>query len=147
VADLQVGHPGVNLTRLPALPHRGHTLAGDALREKPGGEMQTKVGDNSLALLLRMSGHDVQVAQDGPMALGMAAALRPDIVLLDIGLPGMDGYELARRIRELPELGGVQLIAVTGRGQEADRQAAEAAGFHSFITKPVDPEELARLLT
>jgi hypothetical protein len=93
-----------------------------------------------------MSGHDVQVAQDGPMALDMAAAFRPDIVLLDIGLPGMDGYELARRIRELPELGGVQLIAVTGRGQEADRQAAAAAGFHSFITKPVDPEELARLL-
>jgi hypothetical protein len=101
----------------------------------------------SLAMLLRMSGHDVQVAQDGPMALGMAAALRPDIVLLDIGLPGMDGYELARRIRELPELGGVQLIAVTGHGQEADRQAATAAGFHSFITKPVDPEELARLLS
>ena len=101
----------------------------------------------SLAMLLRMSGHDVQVAQDGPMALGMAAAFRPDIVLLDIGLPGMDGYELARRIRELPELGGVQLIAVTGRGQEADRQAAAAAGFHAFITKPVDPEELARLLS
>nr|WP_156901431.1 PAS domain S-box protein [Azohydromonas australica] len=101
----------------------------------------------SMAMLLRMSGHDVQVAQDGPMALGMAAALRPDFVLLDIGLPGMDGYELARRIRELPELGRVQLIAVTGRGQEADRQTAAAAGFHSFITKPVDPEELARLLT
>jgi hypothetical protein len=100
----------------------------------------------SMALLLRMSGHDVQVAQDGPMALGMAAAFRPDIVLLDIGLPGMDGYELARRIRELPELGSVQLIAVTGRGQEADRQAAAAAGFHAFITKPVDPEDLARLL-
>ncbi|WP_157119354.1 PAS domain S-box protein [Azohydromonas lata] len=100
----------------------------------------------SLAMLLRMSGHDVQVAQDGPMALGMAAALRPDIVLLDIGLPGMDGYELARRIRELPELGAVQLIAVTGHGREADRQAAAAAGFHAFITKPVDPEELARLV-
>lgn len=101
----------------------------------------------SLALLLRMSGHDVQVAQDGPMALGMAAALRPDIVLLDIGLPGMDGYELARRIRKLPDLGAVQLIAVTGHGGEADRQAAAAAGFHAFITKPVDPEELARLLS
>ena len=101
----------------------------------------------SLAMLLRMSGHDVQVAQDGPMALSMAAALRPDIVLLDIGLPGMDGYELARRIRELPELAAVQLIAVTGHGREADRQAAAAAGFHAFITKPVDPEALARLLS
>lgn len=101
----------------------------------------------SMALLLRMSGHDVEVAQDGPTALGVAAAFRPDIVLLDIGLPGMDGYELARRIRELPELGAVHLIAVTGYGREADRQAAAVAGFHSFITKPVDPEEVARLLS
>jgi PAS domain S-box-containing protein len=100
----------------------------------------------SMALLLRMSGHDVQVAQDGPMALGMAAAFRPDIVLLDIGLPGMDGYELARRIRELPELGSVQLIAVIRHEQEADRQTAAAAGFHAFITKPADPQELARLV-
>ncbi|WP_445661322.1 PAS domain S-box protein [Azohydromonas aeria] len=101
----------------------------------------------SLALLLRMSGHDVEVAQDGPMALRTAAAFRPNVVLLDIGLPGMDGYELARRIRELPKLGGVRLIAVTGHGQQADRQAAAAAGLHSFITKPVEPEELARLLS
>ncbi|WP_157270877.1 hybrid sensor histidine kinase/response regulator [Azohydromonas aeria] len=101
----------------------------------------------SLALLLSMSGHDVEVAQDGPMALRTAAAFQPDVVLLDIGLPGMDGYELARRLRELPKLGGVRLIAVTGHGQQADRQAAAAAGLHSFITKPVEPEELARLLS
>jgi PAS domain S-box-containing protein len=109
------------------------------------------VGDDndaaeSTAMLLRMSGHEVQVARDGPMALGMAAASRPDIVLLDIGLSGMDGYELACRIRELPGLGGVRLLAMIGHGHEVDRQAATAAGFDSFITKPVDPEELARSL-
>jgi len=117
----------------------------------PGGKRVLVVDDNedageSLALLLEMSGHTVKVAHNGAQALAAAAAFRPDSILLDIGLPGMDGYELARRLRELPDLRNVQLIAITGYGQSADRHAAAAAGFHVHLTKPVDPEALARLI-
>jgi CheY-like chemotaxis protein len=100
----------------------------------------------SMALLLRMSGHEVTIARDGAEALTLAATLKPETVLLDIGLPGMDGYELARRLRNLPGLEQVQVVAVTGYGQEADRQAAMAAGIHLHLTKPVDSQELTRLL-
>ena len=72
--------------------------------------------------------------------------MQPDVVLMDIGLPEMDGYEVARRMRELPGLGEVQLIAVTGYGQETDKQAAVAAGFRCHLIKPVDPEELERVI-
>jgi CheY-like chemotaxis protein len=101
---------------------------------------------DSLGLVLRMSGHDVWVANEGSQALALAAAVRPDTVMLDIGLPGMDGYKVARRMRELPGLSNVRLIAVTGHGQESDRQAAAAAGFALLVTKPVDPQELSRVL-
>nr|WP_051242886.1 PAS domain S-box protein [Azohydromonas australica] len=100
----------------------------------------------SMALLLRMSGHEVSIARDGAEALTLAPSLKPESVLLDIGLPGMDGYELARRLRGLPGLEQVQVVAVTGYGQDTDRQAAVAAGIHLHLTKPVDPQELARLL-
>ena len=101
---------------------------------------------DTMTLLLQMNGHNVQMAQDGPQALALAAAMRPDVVLMDIGLPEMDGYEVARRIRELPGLGDVRLIAVTGYGQGSDKQAAVAAGFQWHLVKPVDPEELARVI-
>lgn len=100
----------------------------------------------SLALLLRLKGHEVQVAHDGPQALAAAAALRPQVAILDIGLPGMDGYEVARRLRELPALAGVRLLALTGYGQQPERQAALDAGFAQHFTKPVDPDELARCI-
>jgi CheY-like chemotaxis protein len=103
-------------------------------------------GAESLSLLLRMQGHDVRVAFDGPEALAAAATFHPQKVLLDIGLPDMDGYEVGRRLRELPGLADVQLIAVTGYGQDADRQAASAAGFAFHLTKPVDLQELSRLM-
>jgi CheY-like chemotaxis protein len=86
------------------------------------------------------------MAHDGLQALALAASMRPDVVLMDIGLPEMDGYEVARRIRELPGLADVRLIAVTGYGQETDKQAALAAGFQWHLVKPVNPEELARVI-
>ena len=101
---------------------------------------------DTMTLLLQMNGHDAQMAHDGPQALALAASMRPDIVLMDIGLPEMDGYEVARRIRQLPGLRDVQLIAVTGYGQETDKQAAVAAGFQCHLIKPVDPEELERVI-
>ncbi|HET7866687.1 MAG TPA: response regulator [Burkholderiaceae bacterium] len=99
-----------------------------------------------MARLLQLSGHSVQTAHDGLRALALAASMRPDVVLMDIGLPEMDGYEVARRIRELPGLGDVRLIAVTGYGQESDKLAALSAGFQLHLVKPVDPDELARVI-
>jgi CheY-like chemotaxis protein len=70
--------------------------------------------------------------------LQLAEGFRPDIAFVDIGLPVMDGYELAGRLRELPGLAGIRLVAVTGYGQESDRQKSQAAGFHHHLVKPVD---------
>ncbi len=100
-----------------------------------------------LAPLLAMSGHEVRTAYTGPIALEVAAAYRPDVVLLDIGLPGINGYEVARRLRQIPHLEGVKIIALTGYGQDSDRQLAKEAGFDEHLTKPVDLVEVEQLLT
>jgi signal transduction histidine kinase/DNA-binding response OmpR family regulator len=99
-----------------------------------------------MALLLRLSGHEVRTAHDGPSALGAVDAFRPELVLLDIGLPRMDGYEVARRLRARPELAALRLVAITGYGQEEDRQRCKEAGFDQHLVKPVDPQVLQQLL-
>jgi PAS domain S-box-containing protein len=99
-----------------------------------------------LAMFLEDSGHEVLVEHSASRALQRARAEAPDVCLLDIGLPEMDGRELARRMRAQPETAGTVLIAVTGYGQEHDRQAALAAGFRHHLVKPVDPAELVVLL-
>ena len=100
----------------------------------------------STSLLLEFCGYEVRCAYDGPTALATAAEYRPDAILLDIGLPGMDGYEVAARLRRMPETAGVLLIAVTGYGQAEDRSRAQAAGFDHHVVKPVEPETLHALL-
>jgi signal transduction histidine kinase/DNA-binding response OmpR family regulator len=101
----------------------------------------------SLAMLLRLYGHEVRTASDGPSALEEARSFRPEVVLLDIGLPGMDGYEVARRLRkEIPD-DHITLAALTGYGQDRDRSRSQEAGFDHHLVKPVDPEALQRLLT
>ena len=100
----------------------------------------------SLALLLRLSAHEVQVVHDGARALAAAPAFRPHVVLLDIGLPGMNGLEVARQLRRLPECDGAMLVAVTGYGQEEDRQRSREAGFDCHLVKPVNPNDLQALL-
>ncbi|HEY1377292.1 MAG TPA: ATP-binding protein [Gemmataceae bacterium] len=99
----------------------------------------------SLAVLLRAAGHDARTAHSGPEAVA-AAAVRPTAVVLDIGLPGMDGYAVARELRRRPETAGAKLIALTGYGQDADRDKAREAGFDHHLTKPVEFDELQRLL-
>jgi PAS domain S-box-containing protein len=99
-----------------------------------------------LALLLRSAGHSVSTAHDGFEAVAQAEALRPEVVILDIGMPRMDGYEAARRIRELPGGEKVRLIALTGWGQDKDKQRAREAGFDEHLTKPVDGDVLQRLV-
>jgi len=99
-----------------------------------------------LAELLELSGHPVRVAHEGPAAIAEALAFRPEVVLLDIGLPGMDGYEVARRLRQETALEGTRLVAVTGYGQTTDRLRSQAAGFDHHLVKPVDFADVQRLL-
>src|SRR5262245_34606857 len=101
---------------------------------------------DSLTMMLTMMGHDIQKAYDGLEAVQAAAAFRPDVVLLDIGLRKMNGYEAARHIRQQPWGRPMTLIAVTGWGQEEDRRRAFEAGFDHHLTKPVEPAALEKLL-
>ena len=99
-----------------------------------------------LAEALRLKGYETAVAHDGPEALRLAAGTPLDAALLDIGLPVMDGYELAARLQAMPELDDIQLVAVTGYGQESDKRRSKAAGFHHHIVKPVDLDALGPLI-
>ena len=101
---------------------------------------------DSVAMMLRLEGHQVEVAYDGLDALRLAEQQRPDVAILDIGLPGIDGHEVARRMRRSPGLHHATLIALTGYGQAQDREAAKAAGFDHHFTKPVRNSELVGLL-
>jgi CheY-like chemotaxis protein len=132
-------------------------------RECPGGEEaepppQTGprrvllIDDNrdaaeSMTVLLELWGHEVRIAYNGPDALALAAEFRPDAALLDIGLPGMNGYEVAKRLRGLPGWEGVMLVAVTGYGQDEDRRRSCEAGFDHHLTKPVEPAMVRSLLS
>ncbi len=99
---------------------------------------------DGLALILEMSGDQVRVAYDGEAALEVAGQFRPDVVLLDIGMPGLDGCEVARRLRQAPETGEAFLIAMTGWGQPQDKRRSAQAGFHLHLVKPVEPADLER---
>lgn len=140
------------IVRLPAL-----TPAGEPIRliETARQSAQTSrvlvVEDNMdvadmLVMMLQMFGHEVQAAYSGQTALNMAVEYQPDFVLLDIGLPDMDGYEVARRLRQQPQTKEVKLIAMTGYGQDSDRERSQEAGFDHHLVKPVAPQRLQELL-
>jgi CheY-like chemotaxis protein len=101
---------------------------------------------DSLALLLRLSGHVTYTAYDGVEAVEAATNLQPDVILLDLGLPKLNGYDAARRIREQRGNDGLVLVALTGWGQDEDRRRSEKAGFDAHLVKPVDEVALAKLL-
>jgi len=133
----------------------GASNASSALDEPPLRSARTRrvllADDNrdvaqSLALFLRLVGHEVALAYSGPEALSLAESVRPEILLLDIGMPGMTGYEVARQIRRCEWATHSVLIAITGWGQEEDRQQSRAAGFDYHMTKPVDPAAIQLLL-
>jgi len=100
----------------------------------------------TLQLLLKSLGHETCVVYDGLQAIRMAVEFRPDIVLLDIGMPGLDGYEVARRLRVLKRERPLRIVAITGWGQEADRARSREAGFDLHLVKPVDPNTLTNVL-
>jgi two-component system CheB/CheR fusion protein len=136
--------------RLPALPEA--RALGQETRERaaaqPGPLRRILVVDDnvdaaeSIAKILKLFGHDVRCEYDGSSALAAARDYRPEVVVLDIGLPGMDGYAVAAKLRSMDELKGVRIVAVTGYGQEKDRRRSRQAGFDQHLTKPVDPETL-----
>jgi signal transduction histidine kinase/DNA-binding response OmpR family regulator len=144
------------VVRLPlAARQRDQTAPGKngqaAQTTPPPGRRLLIVDDNrdaadSLALLLRLQGHDVQVVYDGQAALELVKAQRPELVFLDLGMTKMDGYEVARRIRQDPGLKTVRLAALTGWGQQDERRRTTQAGFDHHFVKPVDPAALQCLL-
>jgi two-component system CheB/CheR fusion protein len=149
-----VGHGSEFVVRLPAVPEVSG-LPPEAAPRRPAEKGRSLrlllVDDNvdtaeSLAMVLRLSGHEVEVVHDGPRALEAAQARRPDAVLLDIGLPGMSGYEVARHLRQQGHGPAPRLIAMTGYGSDADRQRSKEAGLADHLVKPVDPARLEELL-
>lgn len=100
----------------------------------------------SLAMLLKLSGHEVRVAIDGPSGLELAGTFRPEVAVIDVGLPGMSGHDLACRFRGDPALEGMLLVAQTGWGREIDRQHSRDAGFDHHLVKPFDPVDLERII-
>jgi CheY-like chemotaxis protein len=101
---------------------------------------------NTLAMILQLEGHEIRTAYSAAQALEVLRTYLPDVALLDIGLPELDGYQLAERIRALPGQRTLRLIAITGYGQEADRARTQAAGFLTHLVKPVDFPDLKRVL-
>jgi CheY-like chemotaxis protein len=101
---------------------------------------------SSMADLLRLAGHDVRLAHDGTWAIKNAHAFRPEFVFLDLGLPGMDGFEVARSLRREPGLASMRIIALTGDGHSDAREQALSAGCDQFLLKPMDPAFLDSLL-
>lgn len=127
------------------------TVARQQTGEKTPKRRLLVVDDNkdaaeSMSMLLEMWGHDVAYAYDGPSALETAEQWQPQAVFLDIGLPGMDGYEVAERLRELPHAKDAVLIAITGYGQDDDRLRSRRAGIDHHLVKPVAPDALRSLI-
>jgi CheY-like chemotaxis protein len=117
-----------------------------------GGKCRLLIADDlpdsvdTLAKLLRMAGHEIQTASNGLEAVEAAAKFRPDVLLLDIGMPKMNGYEAAQHIRRQPWGKDMVLVALTGWGQEEDYRRTLEAGFNYHLTKPVEPAGLEKLL-
>jgi CheY-like chemotaxis protein len=139
--------------RLPLLiePQKAQLKEPDAARNVPVARRVLIVDDNedsaqSMALLLGLEGHQVEVASEGSAAIELACKLHPEVVLLDIGLPGMDGYELARELRSTARVDHALSIALTGYGQADDRERSRQAGFHHHLVKPADLNDLTALI-
>jgi PAS domain S-box-containing protein len=150
------GHGSEFIVRLPLAPAIDHAepapLPGQARPDAPlHGKRILVVDDNrdaadTLGLLLEADGAEVRVAYDGRTALATADSFMPNSVLLDIGMPGMDGYEVARRLRQEQRFAAVRIVALTGWGQDTDRRQTRNRGFSHHLTKPVDLDDLHRVL-
>lgn len=131
----------------PAAPQQATRQGGDSRRRRV-----LVVDDNEdaaliLALSLNLSGHQTSTAFTGRGALELLASFQPELAFIDLGMPGMSGYDVAEAIRADPSLAGITLVALTGHGSEADKERALAAGFHVHLTKPVEYSEIERILS
>jgi CheY-like chemotaxis protein len=149
-----LGHGSEFTIRLPVAIDRAALPSRETPAEfKPNGKRRILVVDdnrdnaNSLSMLLKLTGNETSVAYDGEQAVEAAASQRPDVIILDIGLPKLNGYDACRKIRANDWAEGVLIIALTGWGQEEDRRKSAAAGFDAHLVKPVDHSELMRLLS
>ncbi|MBC7706005.1 MAG: response regulator, partial [Rhodoferax sp.] len=142
------------VVRLPTMPAGLGTLPAHSVATAPASGRSCRVlvvDDNhdaaeSMAQLLAMNGHEICVAHDGPAALEAGQQFQADLVLLDIGLPGLSGLEVAKRIRQIPALADVTLVAMTGYGQETDHRNSKEAGFDHHLVKPANFNEISRIL-
>jgi CheY-like chemotaxis protein len=152
-----IGQGSVFTVRLPLTRSESHEASASAQppaapdRDRGRKRRVMVVDDNTdavhgLVMLLELAGHEVRAAYDGNQALDIATSFQPDAVLLDIGLPGLSGCDVAKWIRRQCWGGEVLLIAVTGWGQPEDQRRTAAAGFDHHLTKPVSPETVERLL-
>jgi CheY-like chemotaxis protein len=155
VASAGVGHGSEFTVHLP-LPevnaNASQANVADAVPRATTGRRVLIADDNkdaadSLAMLLELDGHEVRVAHGGHAALALAQVFRPEVALLDIGMPDLSGYEVATALRREPWGKAMQLVALTGWGQESDRRHSKAAGFDWHLTKPIDMDALCTVLT
>jgi CheY-like chemotaxis protein len=142
--------------RLPAMPVDQRVAAGRRASDRYAASRTSEFGvlivdDNrdatdSMAMLLRMEGYAVRVAYDGPQALDAVREARPDVILLDIGLPGMDGFQVAQRVRADPQNSAIVIVAVSGYGQDEHRARSSEAGCDHHLVKPIEPSVVSELL-
>ena len=145
------GRGSVFIVRLPGVAEGATPVEVRKLSPRAARGRVLLVDDNvdaalTLAEAVRLDGHEVRIAHEGDGALQLAESFAPDVVLLDIGLPGMDGYEVVRRLRQMPHLRGTLMVALTGFGQESDRDKALKAGFDEHLVKPVDLDTVHAVL-
>lgn len=153
VVSKGIGHGSRFTVTLPAIPPEHRERADQETRCRSSGYQRRKVlvvddnvdAANTLSALIRSDGHQCTVANDGPTAIELAAQFNPDIAILDIGLPGMSGYDVANAIKTHPALSSVYLVALTGYGQVHDKQRAADAGFNEHLVKPINLEALMAL--
>jgi CheY-like chemotaxis protein len=152
VASAGPGHGAIFTVRLPASGSPKPTATADRTSDARQSSKRVLLVDDQAdaremySIVLRAAGHHVYAAEDGPSALVVLTRTPLDVAIVDIGLPGMDGYELARQIRSAPEGRKVTLIALTGYGLPDDHKRSSAAGFDRHLVKPVAPEDLQRAI-
>ena len=144
------GHGSSFVVRLPRIDVPALVREAPSMPRAVSKRVVVIVEDNAdaremLRVCLELAGHDVRATEDGPAGIEAARELRPDVALIDIGLPGVDGYEVARQLRATLDH-GTKLVALTGYGQPEDRRRALEAGFDAHITKPVDPADLIEVI-